>query len=107
MRVMKLTITVMLAVCVVFPAAAASKKWEECHAEALRHGLIHGHKGNDEFIKACMAGNIRQSTPPPKRAAAAKPWEQCHAEALRHGLIHGHKGNDEFMKACMAGSTSQ
>ena len=70
MRVTKLAITGMLAACVVFPAAAAkkqtnsqaaaSKTWEQCHAEALRYGLTHGHKGTDEFMKECVAGNTPQ-----------------------------------------------
>ncbi len=70
MRVTKLVITGMLAACVAFPAAAAKKQtnlqaaaapktWEQCHIVALRHGLNHGHKGTDEFMKECMAGRTR------------------------------------------------
>jgi len=70
MRVTKVAIIGMFAACVVFPAAAAkkqtnlqataaSKTWEQCHAQALRHGLSHGHTGNAEFMKECMAGKTR------------------------------------------------
>jgi hypothetical protein len=70
MRVTKLAITGMLAACVVFPAAAATKQtnsraaapktWEQCNAEALRYGLIPSRKGNAEFMRECTSGNTRQ-----------------------------------------------
>jgi len=70
MQVMKLVIIGMLAGCVVFPASAAKKQtnlqataapktWEQCHIEALRHGLAHGRRGSDEFMQECMKGHTR------------------------------------------------
>jgi hypothetical protein len=68
MKVAKLAIIGILAGCVVSPAAAAKKQnksqasaptWVQCHIGALQHGLHHGHAGNAEYMKECLAGKIR------------------------------------------------
>ena len=106
MRVMKLAISGMLAACVVFPAAAAKaavspKTWEQCHIEALRHGLIHGHAGNAEFMKECLGGHTTGSA----RAAApvVGTFAQCEQRALQLGMPHGQAGHTEYVRECMGG----
>ena len=67
MRIMTATV-ISLAVCFAFPAAAAekpgksqvSRSWEECHDQAVKHGMHRTHRGYDEFVKDCQAGKTSQ-----------------------------------------------
>jgi hypothetical protein len=74
MRIGTLAIAGMLAVCVVFPAAAAKKRavseaafasFEACEKKALDMGLIHGQTGHTEFVRECMG--MRPSSPSSER----------------------------------------
>ena len=60
---MRTLVTVMLAVCVAFPAVAAKKRavpaataesYEVCEKKAIDQGLVHGQTGHIEFVKECM-----------------------------------------------------
>jgi len=104
MKTTRLAALGMLAACIVFPATAANaaashKNWEQCHIEALHHGLIHGHAGNAEFMKECLSGTTASATRAPVKVAGT--FEQCEQRALQLGMPHGQTGHVEYVRECM------
>jgi hypothetical protein len=102
MRLSKLAIIGVLGACVAFPAATASaapQTWEQCHTEALKHGLAVGRAGSAEFMKQCMAGNTTSGTRPPAQLAGS--FNQCEAKAIALGMPRGQTGHAEYVRECM------
>ena len=102
MRIMTIAAAAMLATCVAFPAAAAGPSWDECNAQALKHGLPPHQKGNAEFIKECQAGRTTVLA----RERAGLSFEACEARALALGMPHGQTGHVEYVRECMGSRPS-
>jgi len=109
MRVMTVVIIGMFAAGIAFPATAAKKSanaqaaaappsWEECHDQAVKHGLHRSQRGYDDFIRECQAART-----PVARASAGASFEVCEARALTLGLSHGQVGHVEYVRQCMGG----
>jgi hypothetical protein len=110
MRVMTVVIIGIFATCVAFPATAqkaAAPTWEECHDQALKHGLADSRKGSSDFMRECQAGKIpgvgRASL---SRRSARGSFEECEARAGTLGLAHGQAGHIEYVRECMGGRPS-
>jgi hypothetical protein len=103
MRVMTVVIIGIFAACVAFPAGAqTAPTWEECHDQALKHGLADLQKGSAEFIQECRAGKIPGvSRAVSSRRAARGSFEDCEARALALGMPHGQAGHVEYVRECM------